>query len=125
MGGGEGRGQTTRATKGVVVGGRGGYDNTMAEEASPVRFSDGSRNGGTGDNYSYHCGGQGEKIPMSGWMRIAKIVKINFITASAISFETFQKLLLIPIATLILPPSPKIRIDWSIRHHLLCRRPPP
>ena len=105
-------------------GGRGSDDDTKSEEARPVQLAVRSRDGGTrADNYRTY-GGQGEKILMSGRMRIAKIVKINFIIASTISFDPFQKLLPIPITTSILPLSQKTRRYRSIRRRLICRRPP-
>ena len=127
MGGEEGQGWTTRAVEGVegVEGGvRGGDGNIMAEEASTVRLSASSCDGGTGDNCSCHCTGEGEKILMSEMMRISKINKINFIIASDISFDPSQKSFPITITTPILLPSPKTRIDCSIRSCLFCRCPP-
>ena len=94
----------------MVGGGRGSYDYIMAEESSLVCLSDGSRKCGTRDDYYRHCGGQGEKILMIGKMRITKIIKINFIIASAISLDPSQKSLPIPIANPILPLSLKTRI---------------
>ena len=40
-------------------GGRGSDDDTMTEEARPLRLDVGSRDSGTVDDDSCHCGGQG------------------------------------------------------------------
>ena len=81
-----------RADEGVVERGRGGDENMTMEEARRVQLSTGSRDGSTGADDSCNCGGHGEKILMSGKMRIAKIVKNNFIIASAISFDPVPKI---------------------------------
>ena len=85
-------------------GGRGGDDDTKAEEARPVRLAVRSCDGGARANNYLQCGGQGEKILMRGRMRISKIVKNNFIVASAISFYPSPKSLPIPI----IPPNPSV-----------------
>ena len=90
-----------------------------------MRLAVGILDGGTVADDSRHCGGQGEKIQMSGRMRISKIVKINFIIAFDISFDPSKKSIPIPITTLILPPSPKTRRYRSIRRCLICCHPPP
>ena len=111
--------------EGGGCGGRGGDENTTAEEAKLVRLDIRRHDGGNEANDSYHCGGQDEKIPIIGRMRISKIIKTNFTVASSISSYPYPKYLLIPITTLILPKFPKTQIYWSTHHRLFCCPPPP
>ena len=106
-------------------GGMGSDNDTTAEEVRPVRLAVISYDSGTGADDYHYCGGQGEKTLMIERRMISKIVKENFIIASAISFDPSQKSFLIPITTPIPLQFPKRRIYWSMRCILLCRLPSP